>query len=91
MRLHNYEACGWCSDLLAEAFPAESYFFIVSGNNKFPSQPSAVALSADADRIGQVLRQILDQNGNVMRDLPLHEEILDWIHGAPKSETGRLF
>ena len=91
MRLQNYEACGWCSDLLAEAFPAESYFFILSGNNKFPSQPSAVALSADADRIGQVLRQILDQNGNVMRDLPLHEEILDWIHGAPKSETGRLF
>ncbi len=90
-RLATYETCGWHGDMLGEAFPPESYYFLLSGNDRYPRQPSAVSLSCDPERIGQVLQEILDQNSKVMRELPLHEELLDWVHGAPKSTTGRLF
>ena len=46
------------------------------------SRSSALSLAVDKDRLQFVLRAILDQNRNALRELPLHEEMLQQVHAT---------
>lgn len=81
-KLAGYDACGWLGDLLPEAFPETSYYFLLSGNQRLPARPSGLAALAPPARLQEALKQILAQNERACRELPLHEEVLDWVHGG---------
>lgn len=83
-KLAGYDACGWLGDLLPEAFPETSYYFLLTGNNRLPTRPVGVAALAPADRLQEALKGILGQNERACRELPLHEEVLDWVHGGAR-------
>jgi len=66
--------------LAPEAFGQSSYRYLLAGCGRLPTQPTAYARSADPAMIQQTLRSILKANESALKDLPLHEELLDWIH-----------
>ncbi|MEK0427316.1 MAG: Flavin-dependent tryptophan halogenase RebH [Planctomycetota bacterium] len=92
-RLELYDECGWIDGLRSDGFQETSYYHILTGNGRVPRRPNALSLSNDPERIQDVLQQILAQNEQMLAQLPLHREMLDWIHTKGQSEslpTGRL-
>ena len=79
-RLALYDAAGTMGPLAPEAFGQSSYRYLLAGCGRLPTQPTAYARSADPAMIQQTLRSILKANESALKDLPLHEELLDWIH-----------
>lgn len=79
-RLELYDDAGILDPLLPQAFPETSYYHLLTGSGRLPRRPSALALSIDSDQIQGILAAISHQNQQAMRDLPLHEEVLQRIH-----------
>jgi uncharacterized protein YciI len=46
-----------------------------------------MSLSNDPDSTQAVLQQILAQNEQMLAQLPLHREMLDWIHAAGQADS----
>lgn len=86
-RLKLYSESGTLPPLEADAFGDTSYYFLLTGSQRLPRRPSAIALAADAERISFVLRAIVDQNRTALRSLPLHEEALHQIHSATQAKA----
>ncbi len=75
-----YDAAGSVGSLAPEAFGESAYRYLLAGCGRLPGQPTAHARSADPTMIQQSLRALLKSNESALKDLPLHEELLDWIH-----------
>ena len=82
-RLALYNESGMLDALHPDAFPKTSYYHLLTGNGKYPRRPSAMALASDSDRVSFVLNAMRQQNENVLRDLPLHEEMLSKVRQPP--------
>jgi tryptophan 7-halogenase len=79
-RLEMYDDAGTLDLLEPHAFPETSYYHLLTGSGRLPRRASALALSVDSVQIQSILSAIEQQNGQALRDLPLHEEILNRIH-----------
>lgn len=86
-RLELYDECGWIDGLRGDGFQETSYYHILTGNGRLPRRPSAMSLSNDPDSTQAVLQQILAQNEQMLAQLPLHREMLDWIHAAGQADS----
>lgn len=82
-RLALYEACGTVGTLAPEAIGEAEYLGLLAGCGRFPGQPSLRGRSLEPEQTQQKLRELLKANEAVLRELPLHEELLDWIHIRP--------
>ena len=82
-RLALYSASGTVGPLAPEAIGEASYRYILTGCGRLPGQPTVYAKAADPAMIQQSLRSLLKTNEATLKDLPLHEELLDWIHTEP--------
>lgn len=66
--------------------PSElQWAFLLTGAGRMPVNSSWELRQVNADEVERKLRSVLAFNEAVIRDLPRHEEILDWIHSAPLS------
>ncbi len=83
-RLALYDACATVGPLAPEAFAEFEYQHLLAGCGRLPSKPTVNSRSADPAMIQQGLRSLLKSNEAALKDLPLHEELLDWIH-TPQS------
>ncbi len=81
-RLRLYDEIGMLDHLQASAFPDASYYYLMAGMGRLPKRPPALSLAVDKDRLQFVLRAILDQNRKALRELPLHEEMLQQVHAT---------
>ena len=81
-RLALYEASGTVGLLAPEAFAESEYHSLLAGCGRLPANPTVHARAADPAMIQQGLRSLLKSNEAALKDLPLHEELLDWIHTA---------
>ncbi len=79
-RLALYSASGSVGPLAPEAIEEASYRFVLTGCGRLPGQPTLYATAADPTMIQQSLRSLLKSNEATLKDLPLHEDLLDWIH-----------
>lgn len=79
-RLALYATCGSVGSLAPEAFNETSYRYVLTGCGRLPNQPTACSRAADPAMIQQSLQLLLKSNEAALKDLPLHEELLDWIH-----------
>jgi tryptophan halogenase len=82
-RMALYEAVGHVGHLTPEALPEAGYLYVLTGCGRLPASPSLQAKAADPNQIQQGLRDLLKFNETTLKNLPLHEELLDWIHTAP--------
>ncbi|MFO0999995.1 MAG: tryptophan 7-halogenase [Planctomycetaceae bacterium] len=82
-RLALYEAVGHVGHLTPEALPESGYQYLLTGCGRLPATPTLQAKAADPNQIQQGLRDLLKFNETTLKNLPLHEELLDWIHAAP--------
>lgn len=82
-RLRLYDEIGMLDTLQPSAFPDASYYYLLAGNGRLPKRPAAFSLSVDSERLKFVLGAIQDQNRNALRQLPLHEEMLQHVHTPP--------
>ena len=79
-RLALYLASGSVGPLAPEAIAEGNYHYLLAGCGRLPGQPTVYARAADPAMIQQSLRSLLKSNEATLKDLPLHEELLDWIH-----------
>ncbi len=79
-RLDLYDDAGSLDALQPEAVPETSYYHLLTGNDRLPRRASPLALSIESQQIQEILSAIELQNENALRDLPLHEELLNRIH-----------
>ena len=86
-RLALYTESGMLDDLHPDAFPATSYYHLLTGNGRYPRRPAAMALATDSERVSFALNAIRQQNENALRDLPLHEEMLSRIRQPPLAKA----
>ncbi|MDG1896551.1 MAG: tryptophan 7-halogenase [Fuerstiella sp.] len=86
-RLRLYKEIGMLDVLQSSAFPDASYYYLLAGNGWLPKRPAALSLSVEREQLQIVLQAILDQNQSALRQLPLHEEMLQHVHatGAAKA------
>ncbi len=84
-RLDLYEAAATVGPVSPEAFPEVCYWYLLTGCGRLPEQPSLQAQAADPAAIQQGLREVLKRNEATLKELPLHEELLDWIHHRHQS------
>lgn len=82
-RLALYDAVGHVGHLTPEALPEAGYLYLLSGCGRLPASPKLQAKAADPNEIQQGLRDLLKFNETTLKNLPLHEELLDWIHTTP--------
>lgn len=82
-RLELYEAAGHIGHLTPEALPEAGYLYLLTGCGRLPASPTLQARAADPNQIQQGLRDLLKFNEAMLKNLPLHEELLDWIHTTP--------
>ena len=85
-RLALYEASGTIGPMAPEAFAESNYLYLLAGCGRLPAAPLIHARAADPTMIQQGLRSLLKSNEAVLKDLPLHEELLDWIHTAQNGQ-----
>lgn len=81
-RLALYKASGTVGPLAPEVFAESGYHYLLAGCSHLPDRPAVYSRSADPAMIQQELRSLLKSNEAALQDLPLHEELLDWIHAA---------
>ncbi|MEP3478803.1 MAG: tryptophan halogenase family protein [Fuerstiella sp.] len=86
-RLRLYDEIGMLDTLQPSAFPDASYYYLLAGNGRLPKRPAAFSLSVDSERLKFVLGAIQDQNRNALRELPLHEEMLQHVHLPPAAKA----
>jgi tryptophan halogenase len=84
-RLALYDAVGHVGHLTPEALPEAGYLYLLTGCGRLPASPTLQARAADPNQIQQGLRDLLKFNETTLKNLPLHEELLDWIHTAPNA------
>lgn len=82
-RMEMYDDSGALDLLLPEAFPETSYYHLLAGSGRLPRRASSLALTATSEQLQNIFRAIHQQNEDALRDLPLHEELLDRIHRQP--------
>lgn len=79
-RLELYATCGRLGMLAPEAFSESSYQYLLAGCGRLPNQPTAYSQAANPALIQESLRRLLEFNETALKDLALHEDLLDWIH-----------
>lgn len=79
-RLDLFDATGLLPNLRPEAFPDGSYYHLLAGCGRLPQRVPVFAANADLQSVEFAKRSIVEQNRNVLRRLPLHEEGLKQIH-----------
>lgn len=81
--LEVYDACGIVEVDHPECMTAEEIRCLFAGCGRLPQRPSLSVRSVDPSRIQNALRETVKLNETIVKDLPLHEELLDWIHTGP--------
>lgn len=62
---------------------AEQLRCFLAGCGQLPERAPFAVGHVDANLLQDALRQLIANNESSLKDLPLHEEILDWIHVGP--------
>lgn len=86
-RLALFKTAGSVGQLAPEAVPETRYQHLFAGSGVLPTHPVLQVTSADPAGIQHSIREILKANEMALKDLPLHEELLDWIHSLPAQQT----
>lgn len=81
-RLQLYRETGMLDELHPAAFPDTSYYFLLAGMQQLPDRCSLLAANADQQTLREIRAEMLNQNQNMLRELPLHEEMLQRVHGT---------
>ncbi|MFZ9089173.1 MAG: tryptophan 7-halogenase [Planctomycetaceae bacterium] len=82
-RIDLFDAAGTVGMLPPESPGSDAWVSLMAASGKLPASPSLRAQAVDPAESQQKLRLILKRNEDALRDLPLHEELLDWIHVIP--------
>lgn len=86
-QLSVYDLCGAVQVRNSESMTAEDLRCFLAGCGRLPNRPSLSVRSVDPNHIQNVLRETVKRNEAVVKDLPLHEELLDWIHSGPFQQS----
>lgn len=79
-RLKLYDNTGLLPNLRPEAFPDASYYHLLAGCGRLPQGVPLFAANADMASLDVAKKAILEQNKQMLRRMPLHEEGLKQIH-----------
>jgi len=82
-----YDSCGTVRAKNPESMPSEEIRSFLAGCGRLPDRPSLAMRAIDPNRIQHVLRETVKHNEAAVKDLPLHEELLDWIHAGPFQQS----
>ena len=63
---------------------------LLAGCGRLPKSAAISTLAADPAEIQQRLRGLLKSNETILKDLALHEDLLDWIHAAASSPSASV-
>lgn len=78
-----YDASGIVQVRNSESIPAEGVRSLLAGCGRYPERPSVEVQPTNVNQIQDALRRKVKSNEAVIKDLPLHEELLAWIHTGP--------
>lgn len=79
-RLKLYDNTALLPNLRPEAFPDASYYHLLAGCGRLPQGVPLFAANADLHSLEMAKQAIVQQNKNMLRRMPLHEEGLKQIH-----------
>jgi len=88
--LEVYDATGCVRVDNAESMPGSFSQALLAGCGRLPKRPSLSTRRLDTGYVQETLRAIVKQNEAVVKDLPLHEELLDWIHTGPFQQQANI-
>lgn len=86
-RLELFAATAAIDEPLSEGFQEADYWFLLVGCGRLPKSAAVSTLSADPADIQSQLRSLLKSNEAALKDLALHEDLLDWIQSAAPGLT----
>lgn len=78
-----YDAAGFVADRDPQSAPAWQYQSLMSAAGRYPARPRLSTASLPPANVQDLLRKLVRHNESLIKDLPLHEEMLDWIHTSP--------
>ncbi|MEZ6125313.1 MAG: tryptophan 7-halogenase [Planctomycetaceae bacterium] len=78
-----YESTGVVRIHAPESTPADHLRSLLAGCHRMPQRPVMAIRSLETGRLQQALRDLVQHHEATVKDLPLHEELLDWIHSGP--------
>lgn len=85
-QLELYSDNGTLTPLMPQAFADTSYYHILTGNDVLPRRVAAPIAALDSTAVSRVLMAITQQNADVLRQLPAHEELLNRVlHPAQRA------
>ncbi|MCA9059668.1 MAG: tryptophan 7-halogenase [Planctomycetaceae bacterium] len=82
-QLRVYDDCGVIVDLIPGGITESAAYFLLTGCQRLPRRALPAALAVSSEQIQEILNSMEQQNDEVVRDLALHEEMLDRIHRPP--------
>ncbi|MDG1896557.1 MAG: tryptophan 7-halogenase [Fuerstiella sp.] len=82
-----YDACGVVNVTNAESMAAEEIRWFLAGCGRLPDRPALSVRAVDPNQIPHGLREALKRSEAIVKELPLHEELLDWIHTGPFQQS----
>ncbi|MCA9061632.1 MAG: tryptophan 7-halogenase [Planctomycetaceae bacterium] len=62
-----------------------AWWFLLAGCQRFPRGPAVTATACPSGFLQQALGDIVRMHDEQLKDLPMHEEMLDWIHAGTSS------
>ncbi|MCA9061638.1 MAG: tryptophan 7-halogenase [Planctomycetaceae bacterium] len=86
-RLSLYDDTGRILEAQRPIVPEADWYFLLTGCDRLPRRASVTALNVPYGQIQEVLTAIESQQDAVIRDLALHEELLDQIHQVPVAKA----
>lgn len=85
-RMQLFSAAATFGRLRVSAVGEQYWQHIAAGCGRIPEATPAVPGAPDSATLQSALRQLLRTNDAALRDLPEHEDLLEWIHTAAESD-----
>ncbi|MBT7952574.1 MAG: tryptophan 7-halogenase [Gammaproteobacteria bacterium] len=78
--LNLYDESGVIETMTTRAFPATSYFHILSGGERYPRRPLAMTNVSDLTKVNQIMLSIKERNLVLTEQSPDHKMLIDLIN-----------
>ena len=78
-----FDDSGAISETDPQSPAAWEYQSMLVGANRMPSRSPLVSFTQSPGEMQAALRKLIKHNETLVKDLPGHEELLDWIHTTP--------